>query len=176
MNPRTLFEILVREHADMLSVFLNCSVRSPQLADELFQETLVVAWKNMERFDQERSFGRWLRGIARNLILAERRKRARGPLLLDEAALDRVDDRCEQLHLRPGDTLDEKLSGLRECLLALPEKFRHAVELRYLEEIRGSDLAKRLETSVENAKKLLQRGRQRLLTCLEAKLSPEANP
>jgi RNA polymerase sigma-70 factor (ECF subfamily) len=173
MNPKTLFEILVREHGEMLNVFLRCSVQSPQLADELFQETIVVAWRNMEKFDTERSFGRWLRGIARKLILAEYRKRSQGVLLLDERALDRVDDRCDQLHRRPGDTLQEKLAGLRECIAILPDKFRRAVELRYMEDVRGARLAARLETTAENAKKLLQRGRQRLLNCLQNKLSLE---
>ena len=43
MEPKDLYEILVREHAEILSVYLRGAVRDPALADDLFQETLIVA-------------------------------------------------------------------------------------------------------------------------------------
>jgi RNA polymerase sigma-70 factor (ECF subfamily) len=171
MTPKDLFEILVREHADMLAVYLRCSVRDTTLADDLFQETLLVAWKNLDRFDKDRPFGPWLRGIASKLILAQRRKSAKGFLLCDRMVLEVLDRRCESLQKQKGDTFDEKLEGLRECLRELPEPFRQAVEARYSEGVKGESLAKRLDVSLENAKKRLQRGRQKLVDCLRQKMA-----
>ncbi|MEW6747403.1 MAG: sigma-70 family RNA polymerase sigma factor [Planctomycetota bacterium] len=170
MDSRQWFEILVREHAEMLIVFLRSIVRDAVLVDDLFQETLLVAWRSIDRFDRTRSFGRWLRGIARKLVLAQRRRDAGSLVLYREDVLDLIELRCTALHRCPGDTLEEKLAGLRECLRTLPEPERHALRLRYFDDVRGARLAERLQTTVESAKKLLQRGRRRLWACLERKL------
>lgn len=172
MTPKDLFEILVREHADMLMVYLRSAVRDSCAADDLFQETLLVAWRNLDRFDRSRPFGPWLRGIAGRLVLAHYRKGARGPLLCDQAALEQLDRRVSGLESLRGDTLDEKLEGLRKCLELLPEPYQQAIRLRYLEELRGERLAQRLAVSLENMKKRLQRAREKLLDCLERRLAP----
>ena len=66
-DARKLFETLVREHADMLTVYLRSALGDTSDVDDLFQETMVVAWRRLDDFDQTRPFGPWLRGIARNL-------------------------------------------------------------------------------------------------------------
>lgn len=171
VTPRDLFEILVREHAGTLRVFLRTAVRDSATADDLFQETLLVAWRNLERFDRARPFGPWLRGIAAKLVMANRRKAARGAMLCEPHLLEQLDRRCEELERQPGDTLDEKLEGLRECLRNLPEPYRETVRLRYHEGLKGESLAERMTISLENAKKRLQRGREKLLDCLKRKLA-----
>lgn len=155
----------------MLTVYLRCAVRDPAAVDDLFQETMMTAWRNLEKFDRDRPFGPWLRGIAAKLILAQRRKDARRHLLMDEGVLEHLEARQNELQQLPGDTLDDKLESLRECVRALPQRYRHAVELRYHEGLRGSRLAERLDISGEALKKRLQRGRARLLDCLQRKLS-----
>ena len=42
---KEVFEILMRENADMLLAFLRASVRDSHAVDEMFQETMVVAWR-----------------------------------------------------------------------------------------------------------------------------------
>jgi RNA polymerase sigma-70 factor (ECF subfamily) len=156
----------------MLTVYLRCTVRDPVLVDDLFQETMLTAWRNLNRFDRNRPFGPWLRGIAAKLILAERRKRAKGLVLCDNAVLEHLDARHEALQGLPGDTLDEKLDSLRDCIRTLPPRYRKAVELRYHEGLRGMQLAEELQISNEALKKRLQRGRARLLDCMTRKLAP----
>lgn len=171
LTPKDLFEILVREHADMLSVYLRCAVRDSAQVEDLFQETLLTAWKILPRFDRSRPFGPWLRGIAAKLVMAQRRKQARSFVFLDEQLLDHLESRHAAFARLPGDTLDEKLDSLRDCLAALPPRYRQAVEMRYHEEMPSDRLAARLTISVEALKKRLQRGRAKLLACLERKLS-----
>lgn len=171
MTSKDLFEILAREHAEMLTVYLRCTVRDQSLVDDLFQETMLVAWRNLEKFDRTRPFGPWLRGIAAKLALAARRKSARGFLFCEQQVLEHLEVCCESLSRQTGDTLDEKLEGLRHCLELLPEPYRHAVQLRYTDGIKGESLAARLQVSLENMKKRLQRGREKLLDCIQRKLA-----
>ena len=173
MTPHDLFEILVREHAGMLTAYLRAVVRDPGLADDLFQETMLTAWRNLDKFDKTRPFTPWLRGIAGKLLLAARRKNAKGFLPCDAETLDFLEHRHATLHRQTGDTFDDKLDGLRDCLEQLPDQYREAVHLRYSEDLDTTALADRLQLSVENIKKRLQRGRARLLDCLQYKLTAE---
>ena len=38
----------------------------PSAVDDLFQETMLIAWQKITAYDRLRPFGAWLRGIARN--------------------------------------------------------------------------------------------------------------
>lgn len=171
MDAQSLFEILVREHADMLMVYLRSVVRDSAAVDDLFQETMLTAWRNIDRFDRERPFGPWLRGIAAKLVLAWRRKVAGQPRLCDEEVLARVDERLTQLQRLPGDTLDEKLSALRDCLRDLPVPYREAVEMRYRDALKPAAITEQLQLNAETVKKRLQRARAMLLECLTGKLA-----
>ena len=54
-DSRKLFEALMQENAHSLRVFLHSIARNPSLVDDLFQETMIVAWRTIDRFDQNRS-------------------------------------------------------------------------------------------------------------------------
>jgi len=169
MQAHELFEILVRENADMLTAYVRSVVRDANAADDIFQETMLTAWRRLADYDKSRPFGPWLRGIAAKVMLAHRRQRARAFALCDEEILEHLDARCEAMHRQPGDTWDEKLEGLRDCIDRLPERYREAIQLRYAEEVPAEALLNRLQITMETLKKRLQRGRARLLECLERK-------
>uniref|UniRef100_A0A7C2K364 Sigma-70 family RNA polymerase sigma factor n=1 Tax=Schlesneria paludicola TaxID=360056 RepID=A0A7C2K364_9PLAN len=170
MTAQELFEILVRENADMLTAYIRSVVRDAASADDIFQDTMLTAWRRLGDYDKSRPFGPWLRGIAAKTMLAWRRQRARGAQLCEEDILEHLNARCEALHRQPGDTWDEKLDGLRDCVEKLPEHYREVIRLRYTEDIPPESLADRLQISGETVKKRLQRGRAKLLECLERKL------
>jgi RNA polymerase sigma-70 factor (ECF subfamily) len=170
-TSKDLFEILAREHGPTLLMYLRSVVRDASAVDDLFQETMLAAWRNIDEFDRTRPFGPWLRGIAGKLVLAHYRKEARRFVYCDEAVLEHLEARFEALHAQPGDTLDEKLDKLRECLAVLPAPYRQAVELRYREGLKGRLLAAKAGVSFENVKKRLQRGRQQLMECLDRKFA-----
>lgn len=176
MHAHELFEILVRENADMLMAYIRSVVRNDSTAEDVFQETMLTAWRRLGDYDRSRPFGPWLRGIAARVMLAQRRQKARDFALCDEELLEHLDARCEALHRQPGDTWDDKLDGLRECLEKLPEHYRQVIHLRYSEELTSERLAERLQISMETLKKRLQRGRARLLECLQRKLRWETAP
>ncbi len=168
-DPRKLFEALVREHADMLTVFLKSALGNTPDVDDVFQETMVVAWRRLDEFDETRAFGPWLRGIARNLILAHHRCESRW--LCNPAILEHVDARISQLSASPGDTWREKLDLLRGCVESLPEHYRQTVRLRYFQEQAIAQVSTAMELSTAAVKKRLQRARSLVLGCIEEKLA-----
>lgn len=170
-DARRLFEALVREHADMLTVYLRSAVVNGADVDDLFQETMVVAWRRLDDFDQTRAFGPWLRGIARKLVLAHNREASRR--LCAPFMLDHVEARLDQFSTRPGDTWDEKLAVLRTCVESLPDQYRTAVGLRYFQQQAIRQVSESMGLSTAAVKKRLQRARSLVLDCIERKLVAE---
>lgn len=168
-DAEKLFETLVREHADMLTVYLTAALGDISDVDDLFQETMIVAWRRLDDFDQTRPFGAWLRGIARNLLLAHFRKNRQR--LQTSAVLDQLESRLAQIGLQEGDTWQEKLLLLKECVLSLPEHYRDIVTLRYFEQQAIPQVSKTLAISMAAAKKRLQRARLLVLNCMKSKLA-----
>lgn len=170
MDAYSLFEILVREHASMLTTYIRSLVYDPGAIDDIWQETMIVAWNRLDDFDRERPFGPWLRGIAARVILAKKRLAARSIFIGDAATLERLDgqfDRFQHLH---GDTFDDKLEALRDCVAKLSDSDRQCIHLRYQEDVKPSDMSQRLGLALENVKKKLFRAKKQLLVCLEAKM------
>lgn len=171
MNPEQVFEILIRENADMLLAYLRSAVRDEHAVDDLFQESMLTAWRKIEQYDRERPFGAWLRGIARNLALDYFRKCAMHEKPLNEETLEWIESRIAQVQELGGDTLGEKLSALRDCVQALPEGYRQPIQLRYVETLSLTEISNRLQLALETLKKRLMRAKLRLADCLERKLA-----
>jgi len=168
-GPLELFEILVRENADTLTAFLRASVADHAAAEDLFQETMLVAWRRIDDYDRARPFGAWLRGIARRLVLEHYRQVAQEVPLADEQLLDCLDRRLAQFEQQPGDTLDEKIAALKDCLTRLAPLYQEPVELHYQQQRTTDWIAAHLQTTRDVIQKRLQRARIQLAECLERK-------
>ena len=165
----------------MLLAYLRAALRDPGAVDDVFQETLVTAWRILDRFDHDRPFAPWLRGIARNHLMAHHRKHRRVPLACEEAVLSHLDQRLDQIGRRAGDTWDEKLEALDDCLDHLPDETRTMLDWHYRLELTTERIADRIASNRETVKKRLQRARARLLDCLTRKgilddPTPEISP
>jgi RNA polymerase sigma-70 factor (ECF subfamily) len=167
-DARKLFEALVREHADMLTVYLRSALGDVSDIDDLFQETMIVAWRRLDDYDQQRPFGAWLRGIARNLLLAHRRKESQRHYT--PAMLDRLEARLADLGRRHGDTWKDKVELLRGCVQSLPEHYRVVVTQRYYQQQAIQQVSNALGLSSAAVKKRLQRARALVLDCMDKKL------
>ena len=169
-DAKKAFEILMRDNADMLLAYLRASVRDQHAVDEIFQETMIVAWKRLEDFDSSRSFSKWLRGIAGKLVLAHFRKSGQESHSCDQATLEWLESRFAKIEVIRGDTLSEKLQLLRECVDALPADARVAIEARYMSQQSLGEIVQELGVASETIKKRLYRARRQLGSCLEQKL------
>ena len=99
---------------------------------------MIVAWRRLTECDLERPFGPWLRGIASRLVLAHYRKQKTAPVLLDQAVLQAVDRHFENINQLAGDTWDDKVAALRECIDALPERQKSVIGGRYFDGLSAS--------------------------------------
>jgi RNA polymerase sigma-70 factor len=168
-EARTVFEILVRENQAMLMTYMRAVVRNQSVIDDLFQETMLIAWQKLDEYDRARPFGPWLRGIAAKLIMAHFRKAKSDIITFEGETLEYLSRQLQYICEKPGDTWDEKIAALTHCIEALSEHHRQAIKLRYFEQTPASQIAAAANTSVETIKKRLQRARAELLDCLRRK-------
>lgn len=170
MDAKSLFQILIRENSDMLVAYLRSGVRDQHAVDDLYQETVLTAWRKLDSYDRDKPIGPWLRGIAGRLMLAHCRKTGKLAQPIDAQSLEWLNDRFDAIHSMPGDTLHEKLAALRECVDALPEAYRRPITMRFNEERALSEIETALNLAKATLKKRLSRGKLKLADCLQRKL------
>lgn len=168
LSGRDVFEILVREHADMLTAYLRSLLGADPTVDDIFQQSMLVAWRRLHEYDRTRPFGPWLRGIARTLVMEHHRRGRARAVCTDPAVLAELDHRYERLAALPGDGFRERAERLRGCLGKLPDAMRHAIEMVYARGLLLAAAASALEASEEAVKKRVQRARTLLAECLRA--------
>ncbi len=80
-DDRRAFGVLVERHqGPVRSVLRRLSKGDTALADDLAQETFVLAWKNLRRFRFESRFSTWIYRIAFNAWQSEARRKREVPL------------------------------------------------------------------------------------------------
>ena len=91
-DDRHAFSELVRRHQSAVRATLRrLTAGDHALADDLAQDTFMLAYRNLKSFRQEARFSTWLYRIATNAFLADARKR-KEELLGDADALIADDD------------------------------------------------------------------------------------
>ena len=132
--------------------------RDSSLAEDLVQETLVEAWKSLQRFDGSCRFSTWLYAILLHRHLkALRRARVRPFFCLSTEARDEALRTLHALGGTPEDAAvrQDRADGLRRCVQALPEKHRCVVQLRFYTDASLEEIAASLGISLGTVKSRL---------------------
>lgn len=168
-QSRKLFEVLVRQNEASLIAYLRTMVRDPGLADDLFQETMITAWKRFDHYDQSLPLSPWLRGIALNLARNAGRRRQRECLIFSDSINSAVEASLQSFDDANQEDWSEKSSALSDCLKQLPPRSRELVRRRYEENLTASTIAELNQSSAAGIRKQLQRIREALAHCVAGK-------
>lgn len=166
---RAAFAQFVREHQASLRSFLRVLGVKPDSVDDLAQETFLTAYRELDSFDEDRDLGKWLRGIARNLVRNEVRKTARRSRIMDGELTDHLLAEAERDASEPPFE-ESDFRTLRDCLEQLPEKSRRLVAGRYADEWNASFLADQFQMTANAVRLALMRIRGQLKTCIEKRV------
>ena len=163
------FDDLVREHQAGLRAYIRALGAQDAWVDDLAQEAFLVAYRRHGHFEAGADFGRWLRGIARNLVLNERRKSARRSRLLQESIVDVLSDEGESAPVAQP-AVASVLQAMADCVSWLPPRSRELLERRYAESTDATTLARSLQLSAAAVRQTLVRTRAAVRRCIEGKL------
>ncbi len=163
------FEGLVSLHGPMVLGICRRLLRDPRDVEDAFQATFLILVRKAGALRDRELLGNWLYGVAyrvaaRARVNASRRRSREGP-------------RAEEPVIEPMSELDqhELCSVLDEEIIRLPEKYRRAVVLCYLEGWTHEEAACRLGCPVGTVKSRLYGARERLRVRLTRRgLAPSA--
>jgi RNA polymerase sigma-70 factor (ECF subfamily) len=164
-SQRDAFNRYVVPELGVLLHVARTMTSSEQDAEDLVQDTLLRAFRSIERFDGEHVRA-WLFTIMRN---AQRnRVRRRRPELLDHA------EEAETMLDADGTSAPEEIAQARvfdqavtSALAALPAKMAQVVELVDIDELSGPEAAAALDIPVGTVVSRLHRARRKIRDRLE---------
>lgn len=163
------FDDLVREHQGGLRAFIRGLGAQDAWVDDLAQEVFLVAYRRQSAFVAGADAGRWLRGIARHLVLNERRKEARRSRLLRDSLADVLLDETEKDEIARLDA-PRVLRAMQECVSTLPSHSQELLRRRYAEDQNATVLGRALGLGAAAVRQALVRSRAAVKACVEGKL------
>lgn len=162
---QTLRALLVERHRDDLWRYLRALGAGPDLADDLTQDSFVLAFEKGIEDRGRGATGAYLRRFARHLWLRSRRTKARRR---EQAVAEEIDWLWRE---EVGDDSAAFLAALGTCLESLDGRARRAVTLRYREGLDRAAMAAVLGLEENGVKTLLQRIRRLLRDCVLRRLA-----
>ncbi|MFT8873068.1 MAG: RNA polymerase sigma factor SigW [Sporolactobacillus sp.] len=142
-------------------------------AEDLSQETFLRAFRSIDQFDIDRKFSTWLFRIATNLSIDTlRRKKAK--LSLDAEVPGTEGLTLEAVLADQQPLPDERLMQaeterrVQSGIERLPDKYRIAVVLKYVEELSLKEISEIMDIPVATVKTRIHRGREMLRRYLVA--------
>ena len=168
-GQREAFEAIVRRHRGAVYGFLRARLLEPSDAEDLCQEVFLRCFQGKVRFDSGTLVVPWLIGVARNVLREHVRKMQRRP----EVAWTELCLELDTLRPREDSPYEDVLEYLPECLEALGQSVRQALDLRYQQKLRLAEIGEKLHRSEGAVKLLMYRARQALRHCLDGKLQGE---
>jgi len=159
------FEQLYRAYHPRLRRFLANVLRRPHLVDEVLNDTMMVVWRQPERYNGKSKVSTWVYAIAYRKALKALRRR-------DEPIEDKAADS------RPGDDPGpEQHMGQRQLQTVLLKAMgelspdhRAVVDLTYFHEIGYREIAELMDCPVDTVKTRMFHARRRLKALLPGEL------
>jgi RNA polymerase sigma-70 factor (ECF subfamily) len=168
------FEQLVRSYDQSVLRLATNLLRSPEEANDIYQEAFLRVYKNLHTFRFDCSFHTWLYRIVSNLCLDALRKRKvrreeSSVVETSEGLLDRMDAvqerRADSDPERSYESQELKLR-IQEVLGGLSPRERAVFEMRHYQGMRLRTIGEVMGTSEEAAKNCLFRATQKMRAAL----------
>lgn len=158
---REAFALLLPRYRDKVFRLIFSMLRDRAQAEDCTQDVLLRVWKALPGFAGQSQLSTWIYAIAKNGALSEIRKRK--PMV----SLDQNDDEDSYnpavAALAAPEADDSATVSVGQLLDQLPERYRQAVVLFYMEDKSYEQTATSLGLPLGTVKALLHRARKRLI-------------
>lgn len=156
---REAFELLLPQFRDKVFRLCFSMLQQRAWAEDIAQDVFLRVWKALPGFAGQSTVSTWIYAIARNACLSELRKK-RPSVSIDD---DEDGYRPEIAGLAVADADDSATVSVNQMLEQLPERYRQAVCLFYMEDKSYEQTAASLGMPLGTVKALLHRARKRLI-------------
>lgn len=130
-------------------------------AEDVLQEAFISAFKNLQSYKGEASFGSWLKKIVVNAAINAIRKRRAELVPVDERTLMDVPDE------EYDNDAEWKVEQVRRAIQKLPDGYRVVLSLYLLEGYDHAEIGEIMEISESTSKSQYSRARKKLLEIMK---------
>lgn len=156
------FETLVHRHGPLMRAYTSRIVGSRTEADDVVQETLIIAWRQLPTLRHPSSVRSWLMRVASRQALAHiKRRPTDAPLPPLEVPVP-IETQPENVAVR-----NAELRALSVALDKLPEDQRHCWLLREIAELSYTEIAEEMHLSPATVRGKLARARTNITAQME---------
>ncbi|MGE8203137.1 RNA polymerase sigma factor [Heyndrickxia sp. NPDC080065] len=154
-------ELFVKNHGKALLNYIYSLMKQWEIAEDIYQETLLSAFIGYDSFEYRSSFKNWLYKIALNKCKDEWKKQN-----VQQRYIEEKKDTFEQIDIQ--DDTEKKVleKSLQEELLKkideLPSRYQQSLLLYYFHDCSMKDISKRTSMPLSTVKTHLKRGKERL--------------
>ena len=165
---------LIENYQDRMLTYLFRLEGNYEDALDLTQEVFFRAWKGIGTFKDGEPFLPWLYQIARNTQIEKHRRKSHPQFSMEEAA-EEVGFEVTSHLLSPVVQAEsaQNAERVQEALLTLPEDYREAVVLRFVEEMSYEEIATIQGVAVGTAKSRVFRAKEMLAQALKGLVDQE---
>lgn len=135
------FEILFFRHRSKILGYVYKKLNDRNLAEDILQDIFEKVFKKAHTFKRELKFLPWVFTITRNIMTDHFRKSSKDKKLKDELVS------TDHLHASPTEVNMDRL----------PERYREALSLRYIEGLEFQEISSQMSITTENARKIVSR-------------------
>jgi RNA polymerase sigma-70 factor (ECF subfamily) len=175
-DRRDVFLTLLSGCEHRLRAFLAGALAAADERADVFQDVVLILWRNFAKYDPARPFAPWAMGIAVRRLKEEYRRRNRRPGLLAEDHLERLADALSSQQPAVSGTASfphgpqAEEEALAACLAELPPASSALVRRRYFDDAPVGLLCAEFHQSAAALYQNLSRLRRRLAVCIRQRL------
>lgn len=158
---RAAFEVVLPRYKERVFRLSLSILRDSASAEDAAQDVFVRLWRALPGYNGNAALSTWIYAITRNTCISLLRKR-RPQISLDESLYGDDDDGAG-LQLAAPEQDDSAVVSVEKLLGQLPERYRQAVTLFYMEDQSYEQTASALGLPLGTVKALLHRARKKLI-------------
>jgi len=146
------FSRLIQIHQERIYALAVRMTRNHHDAEDITQETFILAYRKLKGFRGKSSLGTWLHRIAVNLCLSRARKKR--PSELDEEMIPRIPDRENRTRIEVQAQANQLKESLASAVAKLPPRQRMCFLLRTQENLKYREVSRLMKCKEGTAKAL----------------------
>jgi len=156
------FEVLITRYEKQIYGLAYRLTNNKHEAQDLGQEAFIKIYQSLNKYDQERPFFSWMYKVAVNQCysILRRKKEMETPLdsVLEFMPSEKEESFSPELYVLQ----EENKERIRQALNQLPDKYKMALILRFMEEMSYQDIAEAMEISLSAVESRIHRGKKLL--------------
>ena len=165
LEKNDLLRLLVAERGPLIGFIYSLS-RDRDLAEDVFQNLVVLTSEKRPVVNDREHFLAWARTAARFEVNNALRKKHR-TIPLDEGVLSMLERHWDAADRHPGPALAD---ALEPCLRQLTPNVRQLIKLRYEAGLTGDELARAMGRTLNTVHVALSRAYRLLAECIESRV------